>query len=995
MMDNASIQTKGPESIIRPIKDKIRAYCKQNRVRLVEFFRTFDVHRTKKVSRAQFNRALLLALEKLQLTDKEMDLLATRYQVPGQPDMVQYLKFADQIDKVFVIKDLEKNPLRNVNLHTAGDPNKRLGLENPALGAIEVEELREVLTTIQHIAQTQGVILKMFFADFDHSNNGCVSREQFLRSMSTIVGTNLTNYDMQLVAKAYELGSSGISYRTLHEAVTPAGLPNPEEIQSSASVHPAPELPYSVEGVRRNSEADDLTKLEKRLALQMQQRRMFLTDHFREFDRNRLGYCTRTEFTQVIGRNFALNVSEDQLEAIMHKYRFGNKVRYPAFISNLDKLAGRSAEIIPGSPIQTAPLRKPMLSPNERSALIEYLKNARKYVTTKRILLKPPFQDFDPRREEHITREQFCRVLSMFDILPSNSYLQEVVLKAYASTDHRHPASSFVNYKVFLNDMESPGDGGDLTSQTLEQGSRPGSRSGRIGAGANMIVGAPTPVNTLERPKPNEPLRRKISDGTMAASLAFQRQDRSLEQVLAEIQNKVLSSRLRMQEYFQDIDKLRHGLVTVAQFRRALGQYGFHFTQGEYNALLDRYGRQSRSGGQEMVSYVQFVAEVETVFGIQGLEKDPTLDVDRALSMTQSVMMAQGLEGGGASPTVNGSMAAGALSENDRQTLAHVMREMARQVAHRRLELKPPFQDFDRLHRGYISATMFERVLSRLGILPDAAGCEILKKKFKEQNMDGGQDVNYTAFIAALELVMEGAQVDEIQTAFEYRQAVREKTTNFQSEKSFDNVSLGRTLNSLALEEQDPTTDLQVVLKEIRRQISAKRVKLYDFVSEGDKYRSGEISEPKFHSALAVAGLQLTQRQLDLLTATYSSDKKKNLVDWKVFLKKVTNTEDFSGWAQDDISAQAEIEELLDRIRTYTRHRSLFLRPYFQDYDRNHNWQVTKTQMFSVLDNLGLKLSDTDRELLFNAFTVKEGVRGTNRINYKEFVRLVDDVEET
>jgi hypothetical protein len=40
-------------------------------------------------------------------------------------------------------------------------------------------------------------------------------------------------------------------------------------------------------------------------------------------------------------------------------------------------------------------------------------------VNTKRVLLKPTFQDFDRRKEDHITIEQFQRVLDSFKLLPA------------------------------------------------------------------------------------------------------------------------------------------------------------------------------------------------------------------------------------------------------------------------------------------------------------------------------------------------------------------------------------------------------------------------------------------------------------------------------------------------------------------------------------------------------------------------------------------------
>lgn len=998
---NDLASTKGQESIIRPIKNKIRNYCKQKRVRLSEFFQTFDTHRTKKVTRTQFGRALELA--GLILTSAEVDLLSARYQVPGQPDMVQYLKFSDQIDKVFLVKELEKHPLRGMPTSYESPEERQLGLKNQILSAIEIEDLKEILATVRHIVHTQGVILKMFFVDFDHSNNGCVTKEQFLRSLAQIVGTNISVNDMKLVAKAYDRGSNGVSYRNLHEDIMPADLNSLDDRSSTASVHPAPSLNDSVEGVRQYEEPSDLTKFETRLALHLQQRRIFLTDHFREFDPTGLGYCTRSEFTQVIGRNFTIHITQDQLEALMQKYRHGNKVRYPAFVKTLDLLAQRNGEIVPGSPINTIPLRRVVLTPSEQKMLDAYMQSARTYVNTKRILLKPPFQDFDPRREEHITREQFCRVLSTFDVLPPSPEAQSILLKYYASTDHRHPASSFVNYKRYLNDMEPVMDDGASVSFLLSAPSssqsqtRPGSRSGRLGAGGNMIVGmgSSSSISTNGASIPIDQPVRRPSNGSLANTINFARGDRALEEILADIQNRALINRLRMLEYFQDIDKLRHGIVTVPQFRRALGQYNFQITNGEFQILLSRYGRQSRMGEQAVVSYAQFCAEVDAVFGIQGLEKEPTIDVDQAIHLTQLAVaqntIARPLPGSSSTRSLGGSESVLSLNSAESQLLASTLKDIAEKVAHRGLELKPPFQDFDRLRRNYISAPMFERVLSQLGILPDAVACAVLKKKFREHSIDGKEDVNYAAFIAAVNVIMEGATVDEVQSSYEYRQNVREGATLRGTNNLDKHFTMSLTTSALEATVH-PYSELQRCINEIRRQLAIKRVSLYDFLSDGDKYRSGEITTPKFRSALALAGLQLSQTQLQCLIDAYSSDKKRDLIDWKAFLRKVTTVDNSEG---DGSGSSEDGQALLECIRKHVQTRGVFLRPYFQDYDKNHVWQVTKTQMYSVLDNLGFTISENERELLFRLFMVKEGNKATNRINYKEFVRKVDDIEVT
>lgn len=43
------LPAQGPDGVVRKLKDRVRALCKQRRIRLQEFFTPFDLHHTKKV----------------------------------------------------------------------------------------------------------------------------------------------------------------------------------------------------------------------------------------------------------------------------------------------------------------------------------------------------------------------------------------------------------------------------------------------------------------------------------------------------------------------------------------------------------------------------------------------------------------------------------------------------------------------------------------------------------------------------------------------------------------------------------------------------------------------------------------------------------------------------------------------------------------------------------------------------------------------------------
>ena len=94
----------GPETLPSGV-DKIRVICKQRRIRLEEFFATFDRLRTKKCSAAQFERALDVAGVTRMLSKKYTDAdqmiaeLAAYYTLPDDQLMVDYLRFCDTVNE--------------------------------------------------------------------------------------------------------------------------------------------------------------------------------------------------------------------------------------------------------------------------------------------------------------------------------------------------------------------------------------------------------------------------------------------------------------------------------------------------------------------------------------------------------------------------------------------------------------------------------------------------------------------------------------------------------------------------------------------------------------------------------------------------------------------------------------------------------------------------------------------------------------------------------
>lgn len=94
---------------------KIQAQVTLKRIRIKEFFLDFDNLRKNIVTGDQFKR--VLATLGLVLTDNEFNEIHNVYNVDGvnsREKRIKWMDFCEDIDTVFTLKGLDKNPLQKV-----------------------------------------------------------------------------------------------------------------------------------------------------------------------------------------------------------------------------------------------------------------------------------------------------------------------------------------------------------------------------------------------------------------------------------------------------------------------------------------------------------------------------------------------------------------------------------------------------------------------------------------------------------------------------------------------------------------------------------------------------------------------------------------------------------------------------------------------------------------------------------------------------------------
>ena len=86
---------------------RLRQACKEQRIRIAEFFRDFDKLRSGYITEAQFR--IGLNMSKITLSNNEFRQLADHFQAPKEGAHIKWREFSDSVDEVFTKKNLELN----------------------------------------------------------------------------------------------------------------------------------------------------------------------------------------------------------------------------------------------------------------------------------------------------------------------------------------------------------------------------------------------------------------------------------------------------------------------------------------------------------------------------------------------------------------------------------------------------------------------------------------------------------------------------------------------------------------------------------------------------------------------------------------------------------------------------------------------------------------------------------------------------------------------
>ncbi|CAM9198963.1 unnamed protein product [Ectocarpus sp. 8 AP-2014] len=741
---------KGSESQLKPVKDKVRTAVKKRRLRLEEFFQPFDVTRTKKVNETTFVRAMNAS--GIGLTQEELGLLINRYRLPAGSGLIDYQKFCDQSNKVFTSKHLERTPGKTLIRSLQSTQPAILGAGNPTLTPTEKLRTADMLEEMRRKVRDGSLIVKNLFNQFDLHTRGCVSGEQFLRAischglLSADKVLDMERYGHVLV-KAFTERVDGpgleavvVNYKAVHDQASGRSCHSCLMVQDCWENHvkePKPALlidGHPEEYNNSNGDENEGERLERLLVEEAVARRIEVMDYLSSAVGGEVagtkhpgvgsgGLCSRERFQQLLRGLWRAHFTDEEAEALADRYRppvdyasarMNTFVDLASFAKQLctrvlaaRKTAAKAtgAGTRPGGGGVVVP---PRLSAKEAKDVENVILDIRGRISRERITLKPAFKGFVAYKE----------------------FLQDVDAPMETETQ------AYIDNFVFGRDQTQLFDAPQKHQRSDGGGGKEEGGKGLTKSSSSILRSAAS----------------LTSEALMGRGGVGNNPARDCDAIIRDVRRRTARERVRMVDLFQDFDRLQHGTCTQAQLARVMKTLDHPLSDRELAAVCERYKSNvpsecSPGDGTPLIVYKNLVSDIEAVFTVEELEKKSAVT-----NVEQAVREARGVD-----RRLRGeSSRLEELSEEEERMLAKFLRELAMKVNKDSLCLPSLFTDYDRFNVGDITEAGMERALGGACLLPPEPIFRTIVKKFREHSRrSSGGEVNYKAFLAAVELAQD------------------------------------------------------------------------------------------------------------------------------------------------------------------------------------------------------------------------------------------------
>jgi len=274
----------------------------------------------------------------------------------------------------------------------------------------------------------------------------------------------------------------------------------------------------------------------------VKQKNVRISEFMRDHDKLRLGSVTEKQFFSSLSM-MKVFLTKKEFEMLKEKYQNPQKegeILYKFFCDDIDavfvmKNLEKRPDITDLGNITKNSYKLNELSLPDQAILQDIQKNMKVFFEVHRIDPKPAFTNYDHLMRGKVLKMQFKKICHSMKLFLSDSDI-EILMKKYGD-----PISNEINYVVILNDAKEIGEDKQVTAKVEEE--------------KKQVEFIPS---------------LSSSNNFYTYQTHFLHIDFNIKDVIDKIKHTVKINRIRLQEFFNDFDKLRKGIVSKAKFRTAL-----------------------------------------------------------------------------------------------------------------------------------------------------------------------------------------------------------------------------------------------------------------------------------------------------------------------------------------------------------------------------------------------------------------------------------------
>ncbi|GET86689.1 hypothetical protein, conserved [Leishmania tarentolae] len=589
------------------------------------------------------------------------------------------------------------------------------------------------------------------------------------------------------------------------------------------------------------------------------------------------------------------------------------------------------------------------------------MRKARAQVGKRRIFLKSFFADFDRLRCGRITAAQFARVLTNNDVHLSPEEMRALSRRfapavaagtsaaaARAAANASGKDDAEVLYEDFLAALEA-----------------------EKGSSASVRRSTPSVALTPAEEARLKPFQTMLRQAIQAHGTS-------------------LTAPLR------DLDPLRTGRVTVAQFRRCL-PFSSSLTEDAMDLLAKQY-----SDGHGGVYYMAWCRAMDPSLNGQGESESALGAADsarqRAIDKDQSNQWKTG--------SVSSLVCPDSFT-NPRLSAEELIVVFRQQCALYRLRYEDAFADFDKMKTGKVTVAQFESVLGRMPLVHFA---------LRPENID----TLARAYISTSSSSSNGVPVNGTPSGpvVEYRAFLHDINPAKALETTADGSAVATNFFATThaadtyLTSSDEQRKAEALLSHLRALVQSNRICLSPVLRDFDRVRKGiyehrTCTRTRFARGLATQNIMLPPEQLQLLIRKYTvpnpDGSPSSEVNYYLFVQDVDPSQasgckdsnsdgmrrttgvvvpPFTGAASAPATAVASVtsltkENVLANVALQVVERRLHVAAFFADADPLHSGTIPKERLGVALGQAGLQLLPEALAVLQSAFAstrIRDGV---------------------